>query len=228
MASDRQIQANRENAQLSTGPRSPEGKQRVASNALKHGLTGKQIVLLNEEPDDFDAFRSAFWDDLDPMGVLEGVLVDKIVADAWRLRRVPILEAAMHARVEGDGNLESLRSKIFLIHSIADANMRRIRADKQRVDPRDQEEFDRLQVDLKEAENKASDPSFVVTRALEKHARDFENLSHREEALTKSMLRGLHELERLQRRRAGESVAAPAAVDVEVNINHNGGDGSAS
>jgi len=65
-----------------------------------------------------------------------------------------------------------------------------------------------------------------VTRVLEQYAGQFANLSRHEEALTKSMLRGLHELERLQRRRAGESVAAPAAVDV--NINQNGGDGSAA
>ena len=92
MASDRQIEANRQNAQLSTGPRSPEGRQRVASNALKHGLTGKRIVLPNENPDEFDAFRGALWFNLDPQGALEEVLAEKIVADAWRLRRVPVLE----------------------------------------------------------------------------------------------------------------------------------------
>jgi hypothetical protein len=226
MASDSQIQANRQNAQLSTGPRSPEGKQRVAFNALKHGLTGKQVVLHNEEPEDFDAFRSALWDDLDPRGVLEGVLVDKIVADAWRLRRVPILEAAMHARVEDDGYLERLRSKIFYIHRIADANSRRYEQEKLRVDSRDQDMFAQVEGAVKELESRADDPSFVVTRALEKHARDFDNLSRREEALTKSMLRGLHELERLQRRRAGEQVAAPAAVDVDIHVNHNGGEES--
>ena len=36
------------------------------------------------------------------------------------------------------------------------------------------------------------------------------------------------ELERLQRRRAEESVPAPAALDVEVNVNQHGGDGPAS
>jgi len=221
MASDRQIQANRQNAQLSTGPRSPEGKQRVASNALKHGLTGKQMVLPNEKPDDFDAFRSALWNDLDPRGVLEEVLADKIVADAWRLRRVPILEAAMHTRDERDGYLASLRSWISEIHRIAEPILRDSAESQKRVDPRDQEEFERLKDDLEEAEDKADDPTLVVTRVLEKHARQFDNLSRREEALTKSMLRGLHELERLQMRRAGEYVAPPAAVDIHVN--HNGG-----
>jgi hypothetical protein len=51
---------NRINAQLSTGPRTPDGKARVASNALKHGLTGKRIVLRNENLEEFDDFGLAF------------------------------------------------------------------------------------------------------------------------------------------------------------------------
>ncbi len=98
MSSEQKIAANRINAQLSTGPRTTDGKARVASNALKHGLTGKQIVLPNENPDDFDAFRVGLLNELNPSGELEGVLAEKIVADLWRLRRVPVLEAALHKR----------------------------------------------------------------------------------------------------------------------------------
>jgi hypothetical protein len=39
MASDRQIQANRQNARKSTGPRSGAGKRRSSSNSLRHGLS---------------------------------------------------------------------------------------------------------------------------------------------------------------------------------------------
>lgn len=39
MASDRQIAANRRNAQNSTGPRSRAGKRRSSQNALRHELT---------------------------------------------------------------------------------------------------------------------------------------------------------------------------------------------
>ena len=98
MSNDRQVKSNKQNAQQSTGPCTADGKARVASNALKHGLTGKQIVLPNENSEDFDAFKVGLASDLNPQGELEEVLVEKIAADFWRLRRVPVLEAALHRR----------------------------------------------------------------------------------------------------------------------------------
>ena len=111
MSSDRQIKANKQNAQHSTGPRTENGKARVASNALKHGLTGKQVVLPGEDPAEFDAFRSDLIADLAPQGALEEFLAEKIVADAWRLRRVPQLEAALYRREEREARLEAVRKE---------------------------------------------------------------------------------------------------------------------
>jgi len=174
MATDRQIDANRQNAQLSTGPRSAEGKRRVAANALKHGLTGRQMVLPNEKPEDFDAFRSALRDDLDPRGALEEVLVGKIVADAWRLRRVPLLEAAIHARDKHDVELAGLNWDLDRIYRIADPVERRIEAARTNVDPFDEVDFDLIQKDLRRVTKRVNDPTFVVTRVLEKHGLLFE------------------------------------------------------
>src|ERR1019366_4896763 len=98
MSNDQQITANRLNAQRSTGPSTPAGKTRVSSNALKHGLTGREVVLPNENPDDFEFFRAGILTSLDPQGELEAALAEKIVADFWRLRRVPIFEATLYRR----------------------------------------------------------------------------------------------------------------------------------
>src|ERR1019366_2521669 len=98
MSNDQQIAANRLNAQRSTGPRTPAGKARVSSNALKHGLTGRDGVLPGENPDDFDSFRAGLLISLDPQGELEGALAERIAADLWRLRKVPIFEATLHRR----------------------------------------------------------------------------------------------------------------------------------
>ncbi|MBL8223542.1 MAG: hypothetical protein JNL62_30200, partial [Bryobacterales bacterium] len=52
---------NRINSQKSTGPRTPEGKQRSSENAVKHGIYTSSIVLPGESAEEFrkllDAYR---------------------------------------------------------------------------------------------------------------------------------------------------------------------------
>ena len=50
MASERQIAANRLNAQASPGPRTAEGKAASSRNALTHGLTARTLLLEGEDP----------------------------------------------------------------------------------------------------------------------------------------------------------------------------------
>ena len=49
MTSTKQIEANRKNATLSTGPRSEPGKDVSRQNALIHGLTAMQVVIEGED-----------------------------------------------------------------------------------------------------------------------------------------------------------------------------------
>ena len=111
MASERQNEANRRNAQLSTGPCTADGRARVASNALKHGLTAKQVVLPGEDPAEFDEFRSDLIAGLAPQGALEEIFAEKIVADAWRFRRALQLVPALYQREEREAKLEAARSR---------------------------------------------------------------------------------------------------------------------
>jgi hypothetical protein len=43
--SRKQRAANRRNAQLSTGPRTIAGRQKVSRNAIRHGLAGNTVVV---------------------------------------------------------------------------------------------------------------------------------------------------------------------------------------
>ena len=88
----RKVQANRRNALRSTGPKTLEGKRFVRWNALKHGLLAREVVLPARECVENDAeFRNLLGHlrhDLQPSGVLEEILVEKIAVCYWRLRRV--------------------------------------------------------------------------------------------------------------------------------------------
>jgi hypothetical protein len=87
MTTEAQVQANRANAQKSTGPRTPEGKEKVAQNALKHGLLAKDAVVVGEDFDEFDLFRDQFRAELAPVTMAESLLVERIVGLFWRLQR---------------------------------------------------------------------------------------------------------------------------------------------
>src|SRR4051812_34889855 len=97
MATPKQIEANRRNAQRSTGPKTDEGKSRSALNALKHGLCAETFVLPNEDPDAFQA-RLDEWVNSDPGAADDparrALLKRAAVAD-WRLDRCLRHEAAV-------------------------------------------------------------------------------------------------------------------------------------
>ena len=88
-------ESNRANAQLSTGPRTEEGKARSSQNALKHGLTAQQLVVKPEEREAFEALQAHYQLEIAPQGALQQTLFDELVTAAWNLRRVRILQAGV-------------------------------------------------------------------------------------------------------------------------------------
>lgn len=95
MTTDEQIEANKENAQLSTGPKTEEGKQISKMNALKHGLLSQEVLITGESEDELTEFEKRMRGHLKPAGELELLLVDKLISYAWRLRRVLSVEKAI-------------------------------------------------------------------------------------------------------------------------------------
>jgi len=59
MATQAQIEANRRNAQKSTGPRTAEGKITAGQNALRHGLCSKFALMEEEEDEEAQALLQA-------------------------------------------------------------------------------------------------------------------------------------------------------------------------
>ncbi|HUJ24145.1 MAG TPA: hypothetical protein VLX58_21565 [Bryobacteraceae bacterium] len=95
MSSQRQIDANRRNARLSTGPQTPEGCDAVRFNALRHGLTAQTAVLHNENQEDFRQLLEAFQSEYQPAGPTENLLVEQMAMAAWRLRRLRAIETGL-------------------------------------------------------------------------------------------------------------------------------------
>src|SRR5215469_10676761 len=81
------LEANRRNAQLSTGPKTPEGKKQTRRNALKHGILASDWFITAgdgaEDAAEFEEFSATLHEDLEPVGALEEILVEKIAICCW-------------------------------------------------------------------------------------------------------------------------------------------------
>jgi hypothetical protein len=89
--------ANRANAQHSTGPTSAEGKAKSSMNAVKTGLTGRTVLLPTDD-------IHAYYDHLDrhfaeflPATDKEKALTQTIADTEWRLLRIAPLESGIIA-----------------------------------------------------------------------------------------------------------------------------------
>ncbi len=110
MASKEQIHANRANAQKSTGPRTAEGKEVVAQNAVKHGLAARLEVIRGEDQAEFDRHRAALLDELAPVGAREVMLAERVVGLSWRLQRAGRLQNEVFDALLADGSSPLARS----------------------------------------------------------------------------------------------------------------------
>lgn len=95
MASPAQIVSNQQNAQSSTGPRTPEGKRQSSLNSLRHGLTGQTVILPGEDTQAYAAFRDKVFHDFAPHESQEEILVQTICDTQWRLERARNMEASL-------------------------------------------------------------------------------------------------------------------------------------
>src|SRR5437762_1755256 len=96
MLSDRKIEANRQNAQHSTGPSTPEGRAAVRLNGLKHGLCAETIVVPGEDPAEFQAMLEAYRAEYQPATPSAEFLVRQVAMADWRLLRLHRIEASFH------------------------------------------------------------------------------------------------------------------------------------
>lgn len=97
MSTEKQIETNRENAKLSTGPRSEQGKRTSSLNAVKTGLTGRTVLLAGDDLAAYQQLAERHIRQYRPVGDEEKTLVQSITDSEWRLLRIPALEAGIYA-----------------------------------------------------------------------------------------------------------------------------------
>lgn len=97
MSTTAQIAANQKNAELSTGPTSPDGKAKSCLNAVKTGLTGRTVLLPAEDAAAYQAHITGFFTHHQPHGDDERNLVQSLADTEWRLLRIPALEFGIYA-----------------------------------------------------------------------------------------------------------------------------------
>lgn len=88
MTSDRRARANRENAQRSTGPTTPEGRARSSQNARRHGVLSENVTVASEDYESYRNLLEALWNELAPHGERESLLTERLANLFWRERRL--------------------------------------------------------------------------------------------------------------------------------------------
>src|SRR5580700_7118938 len=95
MATPKQTAANRMNAQKSSGPRTPAGKAISRFNALKHGIYAVHQIMFDEKAEDLAELAAEYHEHHRPADADQRLLVDTLVHNEWRLRRMRRVEAVL-------------------------------------------------------------------------------------------------------------------------------------
>ena len=199
MTSAKKAEVNRRNALKSTGPKTPEGKAAVRLNAVKYGLLSEQVLLPGEDEAALKELSEHLRAELQPVGYLEDLLVERISAAYWRLRRLGRVEAGIfawelygelaeraqqEARTHEKSGLDQLIEDTSLPSTILDERKHR-----------------EALSEAKEMEAKRDAETATLGRTFIRDAdkaNAFSKLSRYETTIEWSLYKALHELQRLQ------------------------------
>ena len=215
MTSDRKAEANRQNARKSTGPKTPEGKAAVRLNALKHGLLSQVILLPEEDEEALRELGERVRNELQPVGELENLQVERIVSGYWRLRRLGRVEAGIFVsqRLEVLADQAQREADQYEFHP-TDTLLEAMRVKKE-----DLEKYEEALERVRRIRGEQGDESATLGRIFVRDAdkaNAFSKLFRYETTIERSIYRALHELQRLQAaRRADGNAPPPVAIDVD-------------
>jgi hypothetical protein len=134
MATEAQLNANRRNAERSTGPRTPAGQARVATNAIAFGLFAASNFVEAGEEAEYTTFVETLRKQLEPEGPIEETFAIEVVAAAWRLRRCGIIESNLLESDNPDATqtaIDRARNQAHRLFVKGIAELRRLQTERQ-------------------------------------------------------------------------------------------------
>jgi len=108
MATLKQFEANRRNAQKSTSPKTPEGKSAVSMNALRHGLRARTVVLPGEDPTEFHQLCDDLQAEWTPQSRTEQFYVEQMAVSQWKVTRMEVVEVNIFKDTDAKSQLSRL------------------------------------------------------------------------------------------------------------------------
>ncbi len=151
MATEKQLEANKKNAEKCTGPTTQEGKAISSQNALKHGLDAKTEVLRCESEETYEALIAEFYARYHPTVPEERALVNMMIHSEWMERRYACIDAGVWERGFYDTGTESLGLVFEKSQNAFDKVCRRINSA--------QRNFQRALKQLRELQSQSDQPS---------------------------------------------------------------------
>jgi hypothetical protein len=220
MTSPKQVRANRRNALKSTGPKTREGKDVARLNAMKHGLLSQEILLPGEDEAVLKELGERLREELQPVGELESLLVDRVIASTWRLRRLGRVEAGIFAwELYGElAERAQQEAQTYERTSLEDFLENQYGPD---IRVTNKQKHQKALSKAQEMKTRQDAETAMLGRTFIRDANEanaFSKLSRYETPIERSLYKALHELQRLQAARTADAnVPPPAVVDVNVS-----------
>jgi hypothetical protein len=157
--SEKQQQANRQNAQKSTGPKTPEGREAVRFNALTYGLRTRETILERENAREY----SELWDELDaewqPHTRTDRIYLETMVTSQWLLKRIAESEQQIYTIANFEHRFKML-AYVYKMRAQLERSFRTAVADMQQS----QKERKAVQTQPPQAEQPAKPASAPATK----------------------------------------------------------------
>jgi hypothetical protein len=163
----------------------------------------KDIVIKDESESEFVKFRQSLYLELAPVGELEQLLADRVIASFWRLKRV--------------GKIE-----IELLNNMSSFQLRKPGSSSAIPTMQLTKAYEDGSTEIVTSGSSGEDESRESSLGQAVHT-DFSGSNtpskfRRYEAhIDRTLYEALHELQRLQAARQGQKVSAPLAIDIDVS-----------